>query len=338
MTDLSSVFAIVGQSKHLELSCKVNTETCGEVYYITWTKLSNSPVVGNALPTAVGNSDNLLTTSTTTTNANSQQQQQQQHWQRVYLFAGSNDSQALGDLTQRANFVMPTKRGDTTAKLIISDVKQTDDALYKCDVTYVQGKCPSITTTSVKILSKPKKAVVVTIQQNNDDNNNNKLNSNNNDHQPEYANFFSLQNISSMNQNYNEGQVLGLSCFVFGGVPTPTVFWRKISSLGVTSKLNSNKIYTSNPRHQNENQFSSLVDKQFSFDAKKKRFIGHNDDEFIRVDLEKLLDSSDLNAKFECHVEHQTIQLLTEDNQQDNNLESLDTAVSIDLNGKLFIS
>ncbi|UYV84859.1 hypothetical protein LAZ67_X003733 [Cordylochernes scorpioides] len=99
------------------LPCEVDPEACGHVYYITWTK----------------NVSNV--------------------WQRVFLYSESG-GRALGDLAapSRASFALE----NNTVRLRIHPLILTDETSYKCDVTYVEGKCPSLFFIRLFVLGKYK--------------------------------------------------------------------------------------------------------------------------------------------------------------------------------------
>ena len=88
-----------------DLECNVDVSNCGKVYFITWTKnVSNE-------------------------------------WKRLYLFSDAVEK-PLQELANpsRADFFLE----ETSAFLRIRPIRIEDDGTYKCDVTYVQGKCPSL--------------------------------------------------------------------------------------------------------------------------------------------------------------------------------------------------
>lgn len=64
-------------------------------------------------------------------------------WKRVFIYT-SNKQTALLDLADagstRADFYIK----NTTAILQIAPLRLTDEARYKCDVTYTKGGCPSL--------------------------------------------------------------------------------------------------------------------------------------------------------------------------------------------------
>ncbi|GFQ78618.1 ig-like domain-containing protein [Trichonephila clavata] len=89
----------------VDLPCDVDVSNCGKVYFITWTKnVSNE-------------------------------------WKRLYLYSDAVEK-PLQELANpdRADFFLQ----ESTAFLRISPLRIEDDGTYKCDVTYVQGKCPSL--------------------------------------------------------------------------------------------------------------------------------------------------------------------------------------------------
>ncbi|XP_022667619.1 hemicentin-2-like isoform X1 [Varroa destructor] len=107
------------------LPCEIDEAHCGRVYLVTWTKLSST----------------------------------HGHWERVYLFSSSSTvNRVLGPLAHpdRAAF----HAGNGTAHLRIQPLHVTDDGTYKCDVTYVQGECPSLSFTHLQTLVEPQEPVM----------------------------------------------------------------------------------------------------------------------------------------------------------------------------------
>lgn len=100
------------------LPCDVNVTSCGRVYFITWTK----------------------NTST--------------EWKRVYLYSDSYET-PMGQLMdpEKASF----KLEKNAAYLIIKSLSVEDEGAYKCDVTYVHGKCPSLSFVQLHAFSKYRK-------------------------------------------------------------------------------------------------------------------------------------------------------------------------------------
>lgn len=55
----------------------------------------------------------------------------------------------LRDLVTRARFNIDKEKG---AQLTIDKIQHSDETYYKCDVTYIEGKCPSLTYVHLEIL------------------------------------------------------------------------------------------------------------------------------------------------------------------------------------------
>lgn len=89
------------------LPCRVDTAKCGDVFLITWSKFVNDM------------------------------------WKRVFIYTTTRQT-ALLDLADagstRADFYIK----NITAILQIAPLRLTDEARYKCDVTYTKGGCPSL--------------------------------------------------------------------------------------------------------------------------------------------------------------------------------------------------
>lgn len=103
------------------LLCDVDLYKCGKIYFITWTKnVSNE-------------------------------------WQRVYLWR-ENFQKALGDFSgydsQHITFSDSTASQEGVVSLRLHHLAENDEGTYKCDVTYVHGKCPSLTYTRLYTLGK----------------------------------------------------------------------------------------------------------------------------------------------------------------------------------------
>lgn len=96
------------------LPCEVDSHNCGKIYVITWTK-------------HIGD-----------------------EWRRVYLFSDSH-SMPMGSLAGRAHFIL---HNNSNAEMHLRSLNVSDEGTYKCDVTYVHGKCPSLTFTKLYTLSK----------------------------------------------------------------------------------------------------------------------------------------------------------------------------------------
>ncbi|XP_076325692.1 hemicentin-2-like isoform X2 [Tachypleus tridentatus] len=143
------------------LPCEVDVDTCGRVYFITWTKnVSND-------------------------------------WERVYLYS-ENFETALGDFTNpfRASF----KLQNDSAFLKIHSLLYEDEGVYKCDVTYVRGKCPSLSFIKLNTLVVPSEPVITV---------DNKV----------------VENGTTIGA-FLEGSSILLKCKSSGGKPAPEVSWR----------------------------------------------------------------------------------------------------------------
>lgn len=185
------------------------------------------------------------------------------------------------------------------AKLVIEEPKLSDEALYKCDVTYVKGKCPSISLVQVQMLALPIKAQIA-IQPNNSP-----------------ADGRQTTGLIGDGQHigpYNEQESLKLSCLVSGGRPEPkSVYWRKIDASGRVVNLGGSKVSSSN-----------LIAPQRNPTAANS----------VEVLLDHVLTSSDLGAKFECHVEHEALEqqpAQVNSQQEDQPAVKQSTASSMDV-------
>lgn len=101
------------------LPCRVDAANCGEVYFITWTKSDS------------GSPDSDV-------------------WTRIYLYSDAVEK-PLRDLVSRAKFNLESKEGGW---LTLDKLRPSDETYYKCDVTYIQGKCPSLTLVRLEVLGK----------------------------------------------------------------------------------------------------------------------------------------------------------------------------------------
>ncbi|GBM99640.1 hypothetical protein AVEN_169167-1 [Araneus ventricosus] len=98
------------------LPCEVDSHNCGRIYVITWTK-------------HIG-----------------------EEWRRVYLYSDTH-SKPMNAFAGRAHFVL---HNNSNAELHLRSLSVSDEGTYKCDVTYVHGKCPSLTFTKLYTLSECK--------------------------------------------------------------------------------------------------------------------------------------------------------------------------------------
>lgn len=296
-------------SGRLELPCLVDQASCGEVYYITWTRQTLSPANASLL----------------------HNQQQQQQWSRVYLYTGANDSsphKPIGGLLERATFIMPDKSATApspeeppTARLIIEQPKLSDEALYKCDVTYVKGKCPSISLVRVHMLALPSKAQII-------------------------AQRHPTAGVLSDGQlvgPYNELEQLRLACLIYGGRPQPrSVIWRKIDAAGRTINLAPARFAPSSQgsRQQPSDQTSFVqVDLNHtltSFDL-GARFECHVEHEAMEQPARVLGEApSSVNRTADAMLDlHPSRPAEVDSSPDTSGGKSLDSHVFVDLNGKL---
>lgn len=173
ITLAGSVEGIIGREHNVTgfvgqwavLPCEVDEASCGRVYFITWTKNVS------------------------------------EDWQRVYLFS-ETVNRVMGPLSEphRATF----HPGNASAHLRIQPLTVEDEGTYKCDVTYVQGKCPSLSFTRLQTLVTPKEPVI-------------KMDGR------------QLSNGTLLGP-YMEGTTVVLDCVSSGGRPAPQVLWRNTSA------------------------------------------------------------------------------------------------------------
>jgi len=274
----------------------VDQAQCGEVYYITWTKQA----------------------------ANSS------HWTRVFLYTGSaggpdssgQPARPMGELAGRATFLLPgalpaqslaegqdslsssghpnaggVGAGKPMARLLIEDLRLTDEALYKCDVTYVRGKCPSISLARLQVLAPPKKAQIFQLVGPTDQP----------QLQPEARAKGALQEGQVVGP-LNEHEQLALLCLVEGGRPAPrAVYWRKVDSLGRTINLSpSGALGPQSSGNQHYNNYPNLNYQHNTQLPPSDNFLSP----IVQVPLNHTLQASDLGARFECHVEHEALEHL----------------------------
>ncbi|XP_013792653.2 cell surface A33 antigen-like [Limulus polyphemus] len=171
---------LVGESALLP--CNVDVASCGEVYFITWTK----------------------NTST--------------EWKRLYLYSDDVEK-PLQELANpdRADFMVE----ESTAYLRISPLEMDDEGSYKCDVTYVQGKCPSLSYAHLIIMLKPSPPIISKDGE-------------------------ILKHASTIGP-FLEGTTLSLECKTTGGKPSPEVTWSNGSeSLLSRGSIADDELGTSN--------------------------------------------------------------------------------------------
>lgn len=306
------VRGLAAPNSRLELPCLVDQTNCGEVYYITWTRqAAGQQSADSTQPITSGLSSSQIpwTRVYLYTGAND-----------------SAPHKPIGDLVNRATFLMPdraTPNGpapnnqaendnnqDTdselsasasselagaggatperpTARLIIEEPKLSDEALYKCDVTYVKGKCPSISLVRVQMMSLPSKAQIYLV---------NGANQQRQDNTVDQEAVPDGQLIGP----FNERDQLQLKCLVSGGRPAPkAVFWRKIDSTGRIVNLLKSPPATQVHQHQSSRGASGSTSGQTTTSSAGGP---------VEVVLNYTLTSVDLGAKFECHIEHEAIE------------------------------
>ncbi|XP_076335472.1 hemicentin-2-like isoform X2 [Tachypleus tridentatus] len=158
-----SEFVVTGLvGEKADLPCNVDVGACGDVYFVTWTKnVSNE-------------------------------------WKRLYLYSEPVEK-PLQELANpdRADFYVH----DSSAYLRISPLKIEDEGNYKCDVTYVQGKCPSLSYASLTTMAKPSQPVIK-------------------------KDGKELETSTVIGPVY-EGASFSFECVTFGGKPLPEVSWLK---------------------------------------------------------------------------------------------------------------
>lgn len=158
------------------LPCRVDVANCGEVYFITWTKSES------------GTADADL-------------------WTRIYLYSDAVEK-PLRDLVSRARFSLDPKE-DTGGWLSLDKLRLSDETFYKCDVTYIQGKCPSLTLVRLEVLAAPNKAVI----------------------------YAASEPVKRTIGPHSEGSVLDLRCEATGGKPAPKLSWWQIDKRAQARQL-----------------------------------------------------------------------------------------------------
>lgn len=126
----------VHQVRHLAgetalLPCEVRTAECGAVYFITWSRNTS------------------------------------QEWHRIFVYSKASQkpfydtyNQLIGrpnrysNQTQKLAFDASNLTADGFAYLRVDSVDDDDEGMFRCDVTYVKGKCPSLTYTQLSTIGK----------------------------------------------------------------------------------------------------------------------------------------------------------------------------------------
>lgn len=113
------------------LPCEVRTAECGAVYFITWSRNTS------------------------------------QEWHRIFVYSKASQkpfydtyNQLIGrpnrysNQTQKLSFDASNLTADGFAYLRVDSVDDDDEGMFRCDVTYVKGKCPSLTYTQLSTIGK----------------------------------------------------------------------------------------------------------------------------------------------------------------------------------------
>ncbi|RWS14947.1 hemicentin-1-like isoform X2 [Dinothrombium tinctorium] len=192
------------------LPCEVDFAGCGKIYFITWSKnVSNE-------------------------------------WQRVYLYSQSYQM-ALGEFADGGRRVkLDAANMSTTglAFLKIESLSVADEGTFKCDVTYVHGKCPSLTYTKLYTLVIPGEPEI-------------RINGKQIDTKSEVAAIHQISgkplekesNAANQIGPFSEGSTISLECSTSGGRPLPEVKWwngsRPLRSKITVSESNKEPVVTS---------------------------------------------------------------------------------------------
>nr|XP_046910344.1 hemicentin-1-like isoform X1 [Dermatophagoides farinae] len=212
------------------LPCYIDEENCGAIYFLTWSRLDS----------------------------------REDRWSRIWVYSDDNVNKALSSLTGRAIF---TKQ-KSEARLVINSLKPSDEAFYKCDVTYVAGKCPSLTYVQLNIIAKPSRSWI--------------------EHEGDI-----LSNGHHL--SLTEGDYLKLACTVIDARPTPIIIWRSVDSRGQTNELIRS---TTSSGSDSFIVTTGTSGDDINSNARMDR---------ATLILNKKLSRDDLGSKYECHIEHETI-------------------------------
>ncbi|RWS25955.1 neuromusculin-like protein [Leptotrombidium deliense] len=164
-----------------ELPCRVDLNKCGDIHFITWTKSDQGKVDSDS-------------------------------WTRIYLYS-DNVNKPLRDLVNRADFGL---NGNNGTFLVIDKLKLTDESFYKCDVTYINGKCPSLTSVQLEILAAPSKPVIE-------------------------FNGDSVRHGSKVGP-FVENDEFTLKCVTNGGRPLPSLIWYRIDRNKTETRLATGEV------------------------------------------------------------------------------------------------
>jgi len=188
----------IHQIRHLAgetalLPCEVRTAECGSVYFITWSRNTSS------------------------------------EWHRIFIYSKTGQkpfydtyNQLIGrpnrysnsNQTQKLSFDAANLTADGFAYLRIDSIDNDDEGTYRCDVTYVKGKCPSLTYTQLSTIVKSSKPEI-------------KVNGIElTDSQDSLKETFRLNgNNKQRRLAFEEGSTITLDCSTLGGKPVPFIRW-----------------------------------------------------------------------------------------------------------------
>ncbi|XP_053205709.1 uncharacterized protein LOC128390045 isoform X4 [Panonychus citri] len=218
---IPTIKGLVGDK--VSIPCNINTADCGEVYFVAWTK--NKVLDENS-----------------------------ETWSRVYMYSESINK-PLSELSNRAVFqvssLSPSSASSSSStssasqeeggggNLLIEKLKLTDEAYYKCDVTYISvGKCPSLTYIHLEILAAPSRALI--------------------SFSDSQGNPSKSIETSSNIGPFKEGEEVKLTCGVTGGKPLPKLEWWSVKSSS-GDNLNNKIILSASPLGQMDNSSTSLA-------------------------------------------------------------------------------
>jgi len=172
------------------LPCEVRTQECGQVYFITWSRNTS------------------------------------QEWHRIFIYSKTNQkpfydtyNQLIGrpnrytNQTQKLSFDAANLTADAFAYLRIESVDNDDEGMFRCDVTYVKGKCPSLTYTQLSTIVKPGKPEIKV----------NGIEITNNQESSLQETFRLNAGNKHRRLAFEEGSTVTLECSTTGGKPVPFI-------------------------------------------------------------------------------------------------------------------
>ncbi|KAI2799613.1 hypothetical protein BLOT_011519, partial [Blomia tropicalis] len=219
------------------LPCYIDEANCGAIYFLTWSKLERD-----------------------------------ERWSRIYVYSDDNVNKPLNSLAGRARFSMQNK---SRGQLEVSLLKPSDESLYKCDVTYVAGKCPSLTYVQLQIIAKPTRSWI--------------------EHEGDLVH-------DDQRLSLTEGDYLNLACSVLGGKPTPTIIWQSVDEHGSSGHVTILK-------RSNPNTSTTTIESNSVAITSNDLSSSTNVDNVATTTLilSKKLTRQDLGNSIECHIEHEGI-------------------------------